>query len=348
MKAQRGMKIQKRLASIAIVLAVLVIALGAYTRLTDAGLGCPDWPGCYGSLAIPQSTHVEQAAQRYPEHPLEPHKARNEMVHRYVAGTLGCAIAALFLLSWRLEGRTGSRLRLIASGLLLLVIGQAALGMWTVTLRLHPLVVMGHLLGGFAILTLLWLYRTELEHPAEAFPQFGGQGLPRLGNLACGFLLLQIALGGWTSANYAALACVEFPLCQEGWQHQLNWSEAFHLPQGHANYEYGVLGKEARQTIHIAHRLGALGTALLVGGFAVGLMRRESPLRRYGLLMMALLLMQLTLGMANVHLTLPLPNAVAHNLVAAHLLVSCLLARRRLQATHLPVPHHGLTARRLT
>ena len=312
--------------SAAILLAMLVILLGGYTRLTDAGLACPDWPGCYGSLAIPRSAHAEQAAMLYPDSPLEPHKARSEMVHRYFAGALGCLIAVLFVLSWR----SRPRLRQIAGGLLLLVIGQAALGMWTVTLSLHPLVVTTHLLGGFAILTLLWLYRTELARSPANAPVCRGQGLPWLGNAACGVLLLQIVLGGWTSANYAAMACVELPLCQGSWQAQLNWEEAFHLPLGHVSYEFGVLSKEARQTIHIAHRLGALATAMLVGGFALALIRQGAPLRFLGGLLLALLLVQIALGLANVHLALPLANALAHNLVAAHLLVCCVLARGRI------------------
>ena len=320
------MKIPKRLASIAIALAVLVILLGAYTRLTDAGLACPDWPGCYGSLAVPQSVHMERAAQLYPDTPLEPHKARSEMVHRYFAGVLGGVIALLFVLSWR----AGGRLRRLSGALLVLVVGQAALGMWTVTLALHPLVVTTHLLGGFAILTLLWLYRTELARSPANAPVCRGQGLPWLGNAACGVLLLQIVLGGWTSANYAAMACVELPLCQGSWQAQLNWEEAFHLPLGHASYEFGVLSKEARQTIHIAHRLGALATAMLVGGFALALIRQGAPLRFLGGLLLALLLVQIALGLANVHLALPLANALAHNLVAAHLLVCCVLARGRI------------------
>ncbi|WP_447999656.1 COX15/CtaA family protein [Aeromonas sanarellii] len=325
------MKMQKRLSSIAIALAVLVVLLGAYTRLTDAGLACPDWPGCYGSLAVPQSGHIARAAQLYPDTPLEPHKARSEMVHRYFAGVLGSVIALLFVLSWR----AGGRLRGISGALLVLVVGQAALGMWTVTLALHPLVVTTHLLGGFAILTLLWLYRAELARSPANAPVCRSQGLPWLGNAACGVLLLQIALGGWTSANYAAMACVELPLCQGSWQAQLNWEEAFHLPLGHASYEFGVLSKEARQTIHIAHRLGALATALLVGGFALVLIRQGAPLRFLGALLLVLLLVQIALGLANVHLALPLANALAHNLVAAHLLVCCVLARGRLSIPRL-------------
>lgn len=336
------MKLQKRLVSIAIALAVLVILLGAYTRLTDAGLACPDWPGCYGSLAIPHSAQAERAVMLYPDTPLVPHKARSEMVHRYFAGMLGVIIVALFVLSWR----QGGRLRIYAGGLLLLVIGQAALGMWTVTLALHPLVVTTHLLGGFAILTLLWLYRCELDGDDQGIAC--SQRLARLGTLACGLILIQIALGGWTSSNYAAMACAEFPLCHAGWQEQLDWREAFHLPLGHDSYEFGVLGKEARQTIHITHRLGALATALLVGSFALGLIRHDTALRGTGMLLFALLLMQIGLGLANVHLALPLVNALAHNLVGAHLLVVCVLARRRLSRAATSPSLSSLTLRSRT
>jgi cytochrome c oxidase assembly protein subunit 15 len=126
------------------------------------------------------------------------------------------------------------------------------------------------------------------------------------------------------------MACAELPVCQAGWQDQLAWEEAFHLPLGHASYEFGVMGKEARQTIHIAHRLGALAAALLVGGFALGLIRHSGPMRAFGSLLLTLLLVQIALGLANVHLALPLANALAHNLVGAHLLVVCVLARRHL------------------
>lgn len=263
------------------------------------------------------------------------------MVHRYCAGVLGGVIVLLSGLGWR----TGGRLRHLSLILLVLVAGQAALGMWTVTLALHPLVVTTHLLGGFAILTLLWLYRAELAGFPSPPPVH--QGVSWLGSMACGVLLLQIALGGWTSANYAAMACVEFPLCQGNWQAELNWAQAFHLPLGHASYEFGVLGKEARQTIHIAHRLGALTTALLVGAFALALLCQRTPLRGFGWLLLGLLTVQIALGLANVHLALPLANALAHNLVAAHLLACCVLARGSLSLHHHdPLPSPGMVRSR--
>lgn len=320
----------RRLVSFAIALTMVVIVLGAYTRLTDAGLGCPDWPGCYGFLQVPQDHHAEIAASRFPERPLEPHKARNEMVHRYFAGTLGLVIAGIFLLScWQQR-----KVQLLPASLLLLVVFQAALGMWTVTLNLFPLVVMGHLLGGFTLLTLLWLYRrqlTQTDSSALVVPL----RLRRAGTLACAVLVGQIALGGWTSANYAALACVELPLCHSGWTSQLRIAEAFDLHLGHDNYEFGVMSKEARQTIHVSHRLGAIMTVLVVGFFAWQLWRfsRTLPVsaaqlhRRQAQWVLLLLLLQFCLGVLNIWWLLPLPNAVAHNFVAANLLAATVLAR---------------------
>ncbi|MEW7864041.1 COX15/CtaA family protein [Aeromonas diversa] len=304
---------------LAIGLATLVIGLGAYTRLTDAGLGCPDWPGCYGKLTLPHPEEAPRLALSHPERPLEPHKARNEMIHRYAAGSLGMLLLMLFVVSWR-EAR---RLPPLPTCLLLLVVGQALLGMLTVTAALHPLIVMGHLLGGFALLTLLWLSLTRSLSPLAAPPW-----LKRLGALALLALLLQIALGGWTSANYAAMACSELPLCQGEWHQQLSLTEAFHLPLGHASYEFGVLGREARQTIHIGHRLGALLATLALLVFSLGLLSQGA--RASAALILALLLCQLLLGIANVVFILPLPNALAHNLVAAHLLIATAVTCRRL------------------
>jgi cytochrome c oxidase assembly protein subunit 15 len=320
----------QRLVSFAIGLTMVVIVLGAYTRLTDAGLGCPDWPGCYGFLQVPQDHHAEIAASRFPERPLEPHKARNEMVHRYFAGTLGLVIAAIFLLSWWQRRKVA----LLPATLLLLVVFQAALGMWTVTLNLFPLVVMGHLLGGFALLTLLWVYRRQLK-PADPVAAVVPGLLRRAGTLACLVLVGQIALGGWTSANYAALACVELPLCHSGWVSQLRVAEAFDLHLGHDNYEFGVMSKEARQTIHVSHRLGAVLTLLLVGFFAWQLWRFSRTLpaseagvhRRRAQWVLLLLALQFSLGVLNILWLLPLPNAVAHNFVAANLLAATVLAR---------------------
>ncbi|GAA3544072.1 COX15/CtaA family protein [Zobellella aerophila] len=305
----------RQLCLLAFMLALLVVGLGAYTRLTDAGLGCPDWPGCYGFHYIPSSADDHSlAAARFPDAPLEVAKARNEMVHRYAAGTLGLLILAMALLSLKPAYRAH---RLPAWILLLLVAGQAILGMLTVTLNLLPLVVMGHLLGGFAILSLLFLlYCSSRPAPARG----GVAGLAPWYLVAFGALVIQIALGGWTAANYAAMACLELPVCQGDWLAQWQWS-AFH-PHGVTadNYQYGVLSQEERVSIHVAHRLWAGLTTVLLLALAWQLWRRPG-LKGWGLLLLLGVLLQVSLGVANVLLHLPLAVAVAHNGGAAGLLL---------------------------
>lgn len=317
------MTLQRWLAACAIFLTMGVILLGAYTRLTDAGLGCPDWPGCYGFLKVPvQDHHVAQAMEAFPDRPLEPHKAWNEMIHRYFAGTLGLLIAVIFFSSWYRRGRPV----LLPTILLLLVVFQAALGMWTVTLNLLPLVVMGHLLGGFSILSLLGVYWFSLRQ-RTAVEEATLKRLKPVGMAAALMLVIQIALGGWTAANYAALACIELPVCEGNWQQRLAISEAFDLHLGHDDYEYGVMSAEARQTVHVFHRFGALFTLGLVGAFLLLVWRRAGQLqtRQMALAAMVLLGCQFTLGVLNVVLHLPLINAVAHNFVAANLLMLMIL-----------------------
>lgn len=313
------MKKQQWLATIAIFLTMGVILLGAYTRLTDAGLGCPDWPGCYGFLKVPhQEHHIAAAEQAFPDRPLVHHKAWNEMVHRYFAGSLGLLIAAIFFSS--MFSRQGSRA--VPAVLLLLVVFQAALGMWTVTLNLLPLVVMGHLLGGYSLLSLLAVYWLKL-HPDYRVQEPQLVSLKPFAVLAIIVLVSQIALGGWTAANYAALACIELPVCEQGWLERLNLSEAFDLHLGHDDYEYGVMSAEARQTVHVFHRFGAMVTLIILAAFLLQLWRRaQAPLMRKLILAAAtLLLLQFSLGVMNVALHLPLLNAVAHNFVAANLLM---------------------------
>ena len=334
------MKKQQWLATIAIFLTMGVILLGAYTRLTDAGLGCPDWPGCYGFLKVPhQEHHIAQAEQAFPERPLEPHKAWNEMVHRYFAGSLGLLIAAIFFSA--LINKQSPKL--LPSVLLALVVFQAALGMWTVTLNLLPLVVMGHLLGGFTILCLLAVHWLRL-HPQRLVAEPELVSLKPFAALALVVLVSQIALGGWTAANYAALACIDLPICEAGWTQRLNISEAFDLHLGHDDYEYGVMSAEARQTVHVFHRFGAIVTLAIVASFLWQLWRRTSSalLRKLTLAGAALLAIQFSLGVLNVVLHLPLVNAVAHNFVAANLLM--VLVVIFVQLRHSSALHRSATA----
>jgi cytochrome c oxidase assembly protein subunit 15 len=319
------------LVNFTLLLTLMVIALGAYTRLTDAGLGCPDWPGCYGKLTAPlHDAHIAEAQAKFPNAQIEPHKAHNEMFHRYIAGLLGVCVLTIAIVSLWLK-----QFRLLSGIILLLVIFQAALGMWTVTLNLLPLVVLAHLLGGFSLFTLLALLRVEIAWKikimnadsigldVKKYREPGLSSLLPLGYLAALVLVLQIALGGWTSSNYAAAVCYQLPVCESGWSNRFSLQSAFSLPLGHDTYEYGVLPYEARMSIHVLHRMGAIVTLVLLGSFAFLCWCRAltKVMRVLAASIGGLLLLQLTLGLINIIAQLPLLNAVAHNLVAANLLM---------------------------
>lgn len=303
------------------VLALTVIVFGAYVRLSDAGLGCPDWPGCYGRLAVPaadQDVHLDHPS--WASRPLETGKAWREMIHRYLASVLGLGIVVLAVLVWRRRAAAASRPAVYA--LVPLVMFQGALGMWTVTLLLKPLVVSAHLMGGLAILALLWWNLLGIGAPRSGPTALAS--LHRAAFLALAVLVVQIFLGGWTSANYAALACTDFPTCHGLWWPQSDFSEAFVLWRGLGiNYEFGVLDTPARTAIHVAHRLGALVTLLVVGAVAIHALRTPvARVRKVGWCILAALLGQLILGMSNVIGGLPLPVAVAHNAGASVLLLT--------------------------
>lgn len=362
------MPVFRHIAKLATVLAFAVVLLGAFVRLSDAGLGCPDWPVCYGHLAWPTAEeHIATANQAFPERPVEVHKAWKEQVHRFLAATLGLLVLALAILASRQQTR---RLLLIlataglaaagtviyimgqtalasglsifslllplyavlcwrddgqarfTAGLLGLIIFQAMLGMWTVTLLVKPIIVTAHLFGGLATLALLWLLVLR-----NRVVDVAGPVAPRLRGFAAIALLVllgQIFLGAWTSTNYAALACPDLPQCQGQWWPETNFAEAFTLWRGlGVDYEYGVLENTERVTIHLSHRIGAIITALtLLLLVVVPLLRQaESGLRRLGLAVLGALVLQIGLGLSAVLFYLPLPVAVAHNGGAALLLL---------------------------
>lgn len=315
----------RRIALIATVLALCVTVLGAYVRLSHAGLGCPDWPGCYGYLGVPAKDYqIAQANAVFPERPLETDKAWKEMVHRYLAGILGLLILALALLAWRRRREPGQSLALPLF-LLGLVIFQALLGMWTVTLLLKPVVVMAHLLGGLATLALLWWLVLRQGGIVQAGDEIEDRPLRPWVLLGLAVIIAQIALGGWTSANYAALACPDFPTCQTQWWPAMDFKEAFILWRGLGiSYEGGVLANDARVTIHMMHRLGAVIVLTYLGWLSWRILTtaRSQVLRGTSLMMLLLLVAQIGLGIANVVLNLPLPVAVAHNGVAALLVLT--------------------------
>lgn len=306
-----------RLALFAAILAFAVIVLGAYVRLSDAGLGCPDWPGCYGHLNVPVEPHeVARANRIYPDRPVEAHKAWKEMIHRYFAGTLGLVILSLAVLAFLLRRRPGQPV-ILPFVVLGVVVLQALLGMWTVTIRLNPTIVMLHLIGGFTTLSLLWWI--ALSRPSGLLPRLKTKVAGHLRGLALVGLLLvvgQVMLGGWTSANYAALHCPDFPTCQGQWWPPMDFREAFVLWRGtDTNFEGGVLDNDARVAIHVTHRLGALTVAIVLLGL-FGLLRRQRRLpllRRFAWVLLAALGLQISLGISNVVFGLPLAVAVAHN-----------------------------------
>lgn len=305
---------------LATVLTLAVVVIGAYVRLSDAGLGCPDWPGCYGRITpFHASDQISLAvAEQGGEHgPVSMHKAWKEMFHRYVAGFLGLMLLAIAVVAWT-KRATLRQSPALPTALLVVVLIQATLGMWTVTLLLKPVIVTLHLLGGMTILAMLsWLALRQLN--LHAPPEAATLRIPALIGLV--LVVLQIALGGWVSSNYAALACPDLPLCRGAWAPPMDFANAFHMlrelgmtPQGE------LLSNEALTAIHWMHRLGAL----VVTGFTLYLVRRmmaSRAMRKLGLLLLGVLALQFTLGVLNVAYSLPLLLAAAHNGGAAILLV---------------------------
>jgi cytochrome c oxidase assembly protein subunit 15 len=311
-----------RLAMIAAIIAFCVIVLGAWVRLSHAGLGCPDWPGCYGQLTWPDvAQEIESANQAFPERPFESSKAWREMVHRYLAGSLMILVLVMSWKTWR-GPQFNQQFRLLTTTLLILIIFQAMLGMWTVTLKLKPIIVMAHLLGGLTSFSLiLWLMFSSRRRFADK-PNIRIRKMRGPIITAMVILTMQIALGGWTSANYAALACPDVPMCAGQWWPDTNFREGFILwREIGVNYEGGVLDQASRVAIHLTHRIGAVVTLIVLIALALRLIRIPR-LRTGGQLLMSLVLAQFTLGILNVALYLPLPNAVAHNAGAALLLAT--------------------------
>lgn len=306
-----------------VVFTIVVILVGAWTRLVDAGLGCPDWPGCYGALVVPDA---ERAMAHSPDAPLESFKAWVEMGHRYLASSLGLLVIALVWLGAPLRRSSGYPWR-VTLALLVVILLQGAFGALTVTLRLWPQVVTLHLLGGLAVMVLfLWLHLRLRRFASGEIVSSPRRRLSLLWLLAAGLLLGQLALGGWVSSNYAGIACQGFPTCNRQWLPAMDWSEGFHLTQTVGpNYLHGRLHADARTAIHVAHRLGAvaLGLALLL---LVLRHRHESRLRPWLGALMGGYVVQMVLGVANVLLWLPLWLALLHTAGAVALVVLMVLA----------------------
>jgi heme a synthase len=330
MHPQRRVYWFRRLALAGALLAATVIVLGAWVRLTDAGLGCPDWPGCYGHM-YPQASHADSLAG------FQLGKALHEMIHRYVATTLG--IIVVVLLVWAVRFRTDRGQPLLPVALLFAVIClQGALGALTVTLLLKPLIVTSHLLGGLTTLALLcWLAQAPQPRQLTA----SETALRKYALLGLVLLLIQIGLGGWTSTNYAAVACPDFPTCQNSWWPQMDYRDAFVLWRGlDIDYEGGVLANSARVAIHVTHRIGALiAGAILMSVAILTIVRSKNRRLTFAAVLIALaVLVQISIGVATVHWGMPLPLATAHNAGAAFLIVSMVTLLRALW----PTPANGV------
>ena len=309
----------KNLSLFGICLAFVVIALGAWTRLVDAGLGCPDWPGCYGFIVFPTNeAEIALAESRYPMFPYDINKAITEVVHRYFAAALG--FLAIILVYFSFKQNENKKIRAWTIGLLIFICFQGLFGYLTVSLKLLPIIVTGHLFGGFTTLTLFFLIFLK----AGNFQILNKMAIPKLkgiAGLALFVLIIQIFLGVWTSTNYASLACADFPTCQGSYLPEMDFKNGFNLNQEVGpNYLYGLLDNPSRVAVHYSHRVSALIVTLV---FLILMSKlwfsNAAPLAST---LGILLLTQISLGIINVVYVLPLYVAIAHNLVAALLLLT--------------------------
>jgi cytochrome c oxidase assembly protein subunit 15 len=330
MPETRSMLWFRRAAFAATFLCAIVVVVGAWVRLTNAGLGCPDWPGCYGHM------HPARAAERVaeinaanPDRPFDYQKAVNEMVHRYIVGGLGLLVIGLALLSV-MNRHDPAQPRVLPWVLVALLVVQALLGMWTVTLLLKPLIVTLHLLGGLLTLALLWWLALP---PARRELKAAERPLRRLAIAGIAVLAVQVALGGWTSTNYAAAACPDFPTCQASWWPPMDLRNAFILWRGLGiDYEGGVLDAPARVAIHYTHRLGAYVTAFVLLMVVAGAWRRgQSRATRIAAFAVGVaVVLQVGIGMNLVLEGWPLSLGTAHNAGAALLVLATVALLRSL------------------
>ncbi|MBS0379114.1 MAG: COX15/CtaA family protein [Proteobacteria bacterium] len=333
----------RRLAIAGVILCFTVVVLGGYVRLTAAGLGCPDWPGCYGKLT-PSAAAQDPAAQAAYNRPLEVGKAWHEMIHRYVVGALSLIILAIATLALRYRRQSGVSVQYALTLLGVLVL-QALLGMLTVTWRLNPLIVTAHLLLGLTTLSLLWWLTLSLPANSWGASAMRGPAHSRSGGGAGPYatartltlaalvaLIVQLALGGWTSSNYAAIACPDFPTCQGALLPHADFRHAFIPWHGRIDYEGGILAPEARTAIHFTHRLWALMATvlLLVGALYVLRQKALSAPRPRAALVLGALGLQLAIGISMVVMGFPLWLATAHTAGAALLLMATLALLRSL------------------
>ena len=298
------------------ILGFVVVALGAWTRLADAGLGCPDWPGCYGFVTIPMNPEeIELANSKFPETPYEVAKAIPEVVHRYFAAALGFFIVCMNIVVYKAKEAVPSSIRYLIYFLLAWVILQGTFGYLTVSLKLLPQIVTGHLMFGFLTTLLIWLlyFKTKDAIDSERKKWKFSEYSKKLLNIGLLLVTIQIFLGAWTSTNYASYSCTDFPLCQGQLMPEVNFEEGFNFFQSIGpNYLGGQLDHEARLAIHMSHRIGALiVSAYLIFLAYHFLVNRQNQI---ALGILGLLTVQVLLGISNIIFALPLLVAVGHNL----------------------------------
>ena len=319
----------QRILVITTILTLCVVVFGSYVRLTDAGLGCPDWPGCYGTLTVPQSEEaISQALQQFPDSMVETDKAWVEMIHRYIAGILGLLILFIAVKSYKLRDEIKITLKL-PFFILALVCLQAILGMWTVTKLLQPAIVTTHLIGGMTILGLM----TFMTH-RQLGTQINNDSINRhtmtIARLSLFVLFIQILLGGWTSTNYAALACTDYPTCHGALIPDMNFKDGFSIFRELGMTSSGEeLSLQALHAIQWVHRMGAIVLTALVL-YLFYLLRNFPGLGFYRNLLLFLISVQFVVGIANLLLHLPIALATIHNLGAALLVIILVVINSRL------------------
>jgi len=299
---------------------LIVISLGAWVRLTDAGLGCPDWPGCYGLLTTPDTVdELAKAREYYPNADIDVGKAWREMLHRYMAGLLGLYVFFITYISIKYSKRSYTLPVLIS----ILIIIQAIMGMLTVTMLVKPTIVTTHLFFGMLTATLLFINSLKYSNTSMTSEKIPAIALIII-TITWIFLIIQILLGGWTSTNYASLACTDFPKCLDQWYpKEMIFNEAFNvinLPD--VNYEGGILAYGAKVAVHYTHRITALIlTFVFISAlYVVFKLNKHSLLKKIMSISIIFFILQIILGISNVIYSLPLNIAVWHTMNAAILM----------------------------
>jgi heme a synthase len=337
-----------RLVAVTAFITLDLIAFGAFVRLTDSGLGCPDWPGCYGQLLPTQATtEINQAinVQGGTHGPVSHGKAWIEMLHRYVASFIGALILIMFVRAVYAKIRPERSMFSAARSavgigwplLLLIVVSlQGLFGKWTVTLKLMPIVVTTHLLGGmtlFALLIWFWMRERDRTGDVRANVVDVSARVQVLTWLAIALLYTQIFLGGWVSTNYAVMACADFPGCNGTMMPRVSWGDGFTaMRELGKNADGSFLSIEALRAIHWAHRIGALVVTIAIVAAAISLMRANVQLKRQAMWIKIALTLQILIGISTVVFNQPIAIATAHNFFAAVLLGTLVVAAYRVSA----------------